>query len=100
MRILTISAAVMMAAAGAAPAFAADARLSDSQFVKAAHRRGLATGEAAATFDALLKAQKRGRSDHIIDRAHDARGDGERLARTDAAAAQAELAGACAKFAA
>lgn len=97
MRSLTI-AAVALTAAATTPAFAAEGRLTDNQYIKASHCRGLASGEAAAKFDALLKAQKRGRSDHIIDKAYSARDDGARLARTDAAAAQAELAGACARF--
>jgi len=73
-------------------------RLSDSQFVKAAHCRGLASGDDATSLDALIKAQKRGRSDHILDRAYNARADAERLARTDASAAQATLASDCGQF--
>lgn len=98
MRVLTIAAVALTAAAATTTAFAAEGRLTDSQYIKASHCRGLASGEAAAKFDALLKAQKRGRSDHIIDKAYSARDDGARLARTDAAAAQAELAGGCARF--
>ena len=86
------------AAAATTTAFAADGRLTDSQFIKASHCRGLASGDAAAKFDALLKGQKRGRSDHVVDKADTARDDGARLARTAAAAAQAELAGDCARF--
>lgn len=97
MRILTIAAAAL-AAAAAVPAVAADARLTDSQFVKAAHCRGLASGDDATSLDALIKAQKRGRSDHILDRAYNARADAERLARTDASAAQATLASDCGQF--
>lgn len=98
MRILVIAATVLSVGAASSAAFAADARLSDSQFVKAAHCRGLASGETAARFDALIKSQKRGRSDHIVDRAWNARTDAERLARTDAAAAQAALASDCANL--
>lgn len=98
MRILTIATAVLTAAAASTTAFAADARLTDGQFVKAAHCRGLATGVEAARFDTLLKGQKRGRSDHVVDKADSARDDGARLARTDAPAARAELTGACAKI--
>ena len=98
MRILTIAAVALTATAATTAAFAADGRLTDNQFVKASHCRGLATGDAAAKFDALLKGQKRGRSDHVVDKADTARDDGARLARTDAAAAQAALAGDCARF--
>lgn len=96
MRILTIAAVILTAAT--TTAFAAEGRLTDSQYIKASHCRGLASGDAAAKLDALLKTQKRGRSSHIIDKADSARGDGARLARTDAATAQAELARACARF--
>lgn len=98
MRILTIAVVALTAAAATTAAFAAEGRLSDSQFIKASHCRGLAAGEAAAKFDAVLKGQKRGRSDHIIDKANNARDDGARLARTDATAAQAELAASCAQL--
>lgn len=98
MRILTIAAVVLTTAAATTTAFAAEGRLTDSQFIKASHCRGLATGDAAAKFDAVLKGQKRGRSDHVVDKADNARDDAARLARTDAAAAQAELTGACAQF--
>ena len=98
MRILTIAAAVMAAAVGATGALADDARQTDSQFIKTAACRGLATGPEAARFDAILKSQKRGRADHIVDRADNARTDAARLARTDAATAQARLSGECAKI--
>jgi len=98
MRILTIAAVVTTAAVAATGALAADARLSDSQFVKTAACRGLATGAEAAKFDAILKVQKRGRAEHVVDRADNARTDAARLARTDAATAQARLAGECAKI--
>ena len=66
MRILTVAAAVLATAAGSTAAFAADARLSDSQFVQVARCQGLAAGD-AAKFDAIYKAQKRGRADFVID---------------------------------
>ncbi len=97
MRILTIAAAVLTTAAGSSAAFAAEARLSDSQFVKVAHCRGLSTGDRAATLDAILKVQKRSRADYILDKADNARSEGARLVRTDAQAAQAALAD-CDKF--
>jgi hypothetical protein len=97
MRILT--AAVILAAASAGTAYAADGRLSDSQFVKAAHCKGLSGGAEVPDLDALIKAQKRGRSDHVLERAGDARTDGARMARTDAAMAQTEFVSRCAGFA-
>lgn len=98
MRILTIAAAAVLAAGAASAAVAADGRLSDSRFVKAGHCRGLASGDAAAKLDALIKVQKRGRSDHVVDQAWNARADAERLARKDAAAAQAAWASDCGGF--
>jgi len=98
MRILTIAAVVLATAAGTGAAFAADARLSDGQFVQVARCRGLAAGDDAAKFDALYKAQKRGRADFVIDKADAARSDGARLVRTDASAAAAALAADCNKF--
>lgn len=102
MRILTIAAAVLTTAA-ASGALAAGARLSDSQFVKAAHCRGLASGAEAAKLDALLKVQKRGRSDHVVDRAYSVRADAERLVRKAAEAGGGaeiarELSTTCAAF--
>ena len=97
MRILTITAAAAVLVAASTTAFAAEARLSDSQFIKAAKCRAVATGDQAARLDTLIKTQKRGRSVHIVDEAFNARTDAERLARRDASAAQA-LAGDCDKI--
>ena len=98
MRILTITALALAAAAGSATAFAADGRLSDSQFVRVARCQGLAAGGDTATFDAVYKAQKRGRADFVVDRADTARSEAARLVRTDAAAAAAALASDCNQF--
>lgn len=98
MRILTIAAVALAAAAGSTAAFAADARLSDGQFIQLSRCRGLASGDTAAKFDAMIKAAKRGRADFIVDKAYGAQTDAARLARTDAAAAQAALAASCAQF--
>jgi len=104
MRILTT--AIVLAAAAAASstaAFAAD-RLSDGQFIKASYCRGLiADDAAAANLDALLKANKRGRMDFIVDRASSARDDGARHLRKAAgeggkAEIARELAGPCAVY--
>jgi hypothetical protein len=96
MRILTLTAAVVLAAASTT-AFAAEARLTDSQFIKASKCRAVVTGEQAAKLDTLIKTQKRGRPDHVVDQAFNARTDAERLARRDASAARA-LAGDCDKI--
>jgi len=98
MRILTIAAAAIVTVAGSTAAFAAEARLSDSQFIQAARCSGLASGDAAAKFNAVIKAQKRGRADFVVDKADSARTDGARLARTNATAAQAALASDCNQF--
>ena len=88
-----------LAATAATAAFAAEGRLNDSQFIKAARCAGLA-GADAEPFDALLKANERGRAGVIIDRAKTARSDAVRATRSaregGKAAIAAELAGACA----
>lgn len=67
---------VALALVAASPALAAP-RLTDSQFVQASRCRALAkapslgVGDVAA-FDALIKAQRQGRADYIIDKASDA----------------------------
>lgn len=98
MRILTIVAVAIATAAGSASAFAADARLSDSQYIQLSRCRGLASGDLAAKLDTALKVQKRGRADFVVDKAYDARTDAARLARADAAAAQAALSSDCSRF--
>jgi len=98
MRILTIAAVALATATASTAAFATEARLSDSQFVKAARCRGLASGDLAAQLDAVIKVQKRGRADFVVDKAESARASGARLARTDAAAAQAALSSDCNQF--
>lgn len=87
MRPLTTIAIVAAAAAMATAAFAETApRLSDSQFIKANRCRGLIGSPAlgggdVTALDALLKAQKQGRSDYIRNKADEARSDAERSAR-------------------
>ena len=98
MRILAIAALALAAATGSATAFAADARLSDAQFVQLSRCRGLASGDFAEKLAVAMKAQKRGRADFVIERAWGAQTDAARLARTDAAAAQAALAADCDRF--
>jgi hypothetical protein len=96
--------------AGAASAAAAQpvARLSDAQFVKAARCKGLAKSEAlgaadTAGIDAVLKVNKRGRADHIVERAMNAQNDAQSEAGRADDARKAELIaernGACAAFA-
>lgn len=101
MRIITaaVIAATAMSSLVAPAAFAAEGRLNDSQFIKAARCAGLA-GDDAEKFDALVKANQRGRASVIIDRAMTARSDAARATRSaregGKVAIAAELAGACA----
>ena len=71
MKTLLIS-ATLLALAGATAVSAQPAeRLSDAQFVKAARCKGLAKAEGIDTkaVDAVIKANKRGRADWIVDKA-------------------------------
>lgn len=101
MRIITaaIIAATAMSGAAATAAFAAEGRLNDSQFIKAARCAGLA-GDDGEKFDALVKANQRGRASVILDRAMTAKSEAARATRSaregGKAAIAAELAGACA----
>jgi hypothetical protein len=104
MRIITAAVIAATAVSGltATAAFAAEGRLSDSQFIKAARCAGLASGAdaEAAKFNALVKANKRGRADFVVDKAMAAKSDGARAARSTREGGQAgiaaELAGPCA----
>jgi len=101
MRILTaaIIAATAMSGVAATAAFASEGRLSDSQFIKAARCAGLA-GADAEKFDALIKANKRGRADFVVDKAMTAKSEAARASRSGREGGKseiaAELAGACA----
>ncbi len=107
MRIITAAVIAATAVSGlaatatATAAFAAEGRLTDSQFIKAARCAGLA-GDDAAKFDALVKANKRGRADFVIDKAMTAKSDAARAARSaregGKAEIAAELAGVCASL--
>lgn len=105
MRIITAAVIAATAVSGltATAAFAAEGRLSDSQFIKAARCAGLA-GADAGKFDALVKANKRGRADFVIDKAMTAKSDAARQVRSAREGGQAEiaaeLAGVCASLAA
>jgi hypothetical protein len=94
-------AACALSGASATAAFAAE-RLSDTQFIRAARCSGLA-GEDSAKFDALVKANKRGRADFVMDKATNAKNDAAKLARTAGEGGKAEIAaelsGACAALA-
>jgi hypothetical protein len=75
MKTLLIATIALMSTAGVSAASAQSvARLSDAQFVKAARCKGLAKSEAlgaveTASFDAVIKANKRGRADFIVEKA-------------------------------
>ncbi len=103
MRIITaaVIAATAMSGLAAPAAFAAEGRLSDSQFIKAARCAGLA-GADSEKFDALVKANKRGRADFVIDKAMTAKSDAARASRSaregGKAEIAAELAGVCASL--
>lgn len=100
MRILT--AAILLAAAATSTAAFAQARLTDAQFISAAHCQGLA-GDNAGSLDAVVKANEHGRVGIVLDRADTARRDAARRARKATgeggkAEIARELAGACAAF--
>lgn len=100
MRIIT-AAVILATAASASTAAFAQARLTDTQFIKAARCAGLA-GEDASRFEALVKANKRGRAEYIADKAMAAKNDAQREARQAGeggkAQIQAELSGICANL--
>lgn len=92
MRIATTAAAMIIAAvASSSVASAAEVRLSDSQFIKAAKCRALpgAEGEKAT---AVYNANRRGRATHVLDAADSAR----RAAERGGAEAATKLAEECA----
>jgi hypothetical protein len=99
---LAIAAAVSLASAGLA--FAASDRVTDSQYLAAARCSGLAegTGQSADAFDAFLKAQSKGRSGNIADRADVARDKARHAAKianeTQKSTFAQELRGACAAY--
>lgn len=68
---------IAAAAASSSAAVASEARLTDAQFIKASQCRVL-PGADGEKFTALYKANKRGRADHVIDRADMAKRDAER----------------------
>ncbi|MBX3480270.1 MAG: hypothetical protein KF842_07710 [Caulobacter sp.] len=107
MKTLMITALVLTAATSTAVAAQPAARLTDSQFVKAARCKGLAKSEALGAMDttgvdAVIKANKRGRSTHILDKAYNAQDEAQSEAdrADDAAKADliAERTGACEAF--
>lgn len=98
---------IAAAVAAATTASAQGARLSDVQYIKAARCAGLASAETlgstdGSAFDAMLKAQSRGRESYILDKADSARkGALKAAARADDGAKVnliAERDGACKSF--
>ncbi len=88
MKTMLLAAALMTAVSATAVAAQPAARLSDAQFVKASRCKGLAKSEVlgamdTAALDVLLKDNRRGRADHIVDKANTA---------TDTAASEARRA--------
>jgi hypothetical protein len=107
MRPLTVAGLIALAAAAAAPAFAAQpTHLNDVQFVEANRCLGLMSSKSLGTQDAsamaqLVKAQDTGRIGYIYDRADQARDDAKRQADhagTDNARLIAERDGVCRGF--
>lgn len=85
MRIPTAIIIFAAAAAASTGAFAQTTRLSDVEYIKASRCAGLMGAEAlgggdVASFDALLKAQRRARESFILERAANARKDAMRAA--------------------
>ena len=81
----TAALAMIFTAATATAAMAQTDRLTDVEYLQAARCAGLASSETlgeidTAGVDALLKAEARGRSGFIVDKAEKARKDVERIA--------------------
>lgn len=101
---LVIAAAATLASAGLA--FAASDRVTDSQYIAAARCTGLAegAGQASGPFEAFLKAQARGRSGAVADRADSVRDKARHSARianqSQRTTFAQELSGACAAYSA
>ena len=81
----TAALAMIFTAATATAATAQTDRLTDVEYLQAARCAGLASSETlgeidTAGVDALLKAEARGRSGFIVDKAEKARKDVERIA--------------------
>jgi len=107
MKTLLIAAALMTAVSATAVAAQPAARLSDAQFVKASRCKGLAKSEAlgavdTSALDAVLKDNRRGRADHIVDKANTATDMAQSEARRAGDERKAELIaerdGACQAF--
>lgn len=93
--ITTRFACLAAALAVATPALAAP-RLTDSQFVQASRCQALARASSlgagdAAAFSALIKAQRQGRADYIVEKASDAASAASGQARRADDAAKADL---------
>jgi hypothetical protein len=107
MRPLTVAGLIALAAAAAAPAFAAQpTHLNDVQFVEANRCLGLMSSKSIGTQDAsamaqLVKAQDTGRIGYVYERADQARDDAKRQADhagTENARLIAERDGVCRSF--
>ncbi|WP_419255388.1 hypothetical protein ACN2C6_08000 [Caulobacter sp. ErkDOM-YI] len=88
-------ACAVLALAAATPVLAGP-RLTDSQFIQASRCQALAKASSlgssnAAAFGVLIKAQRQGRADHIIDKASEAMSTASGQARRADEAAKAGL---------
>ena len=104
MRILTLAIAAAATLTSAGFASAAD-KISDSQFLAAARCTGLAegSGQSAESFQTYLKAQSKGRTGNIYDRADKLRAQARHSAKiadeTQKGVYERELSGVCAAYA-
>lgn len=92
MRLIAATLAVALTAAAAGAAVAQD-RVSDGRYVQLARCVGLADGSGveAADLEAALRANRRGRSDHIRERATNARHEAAAAIRSASGESLAEL---------
>lgn len=103
MRILTLAIAAAATLVSAGFANAAD-KVTDSQFLAAARCTGLAegSGQSAEGFQSYLKAQSKGRTSNIYDRADKVRDQARHSAKiadaTQKGVYAQELSGACAAY--
>ncbi len=100
MKTLLISATLLaLAGASAVSAQSAD-RLSDAQFIKASHCKGVAKAQGGDTkgVDQVLKVNRRARADFVLDKATNAENDAQsQFSRADDTR-KAELLSACQTF--
>jgi hypothetical protein len=104
---MRIAATVFFAAAAVATSAAASSHLTDVEYLQAARCAGLAASENlgavdAKSFDALMKAEGKGRAGYILAKAEEARDNAKRDAKRAKAERKttllAERSGACQRY--